>query len=114
MWNITSALPAICASPGTSRLPSPFLAKSSINIRRMNPPGVRCSLPAQYQPGIDRAELFRRHSEWASRFPVPAKPPKSKRSKGALRIGFLSPDLGNHPVGIFLAPLLERLRGRKI
>jgi predicted O-linked N-acetylglucosamine transferase (SPINDLY family) len=68
---------------------------------------------SQYQPGIDRAELFRRHSEWASRFPVPAKPPKSKQSKGALRIGFLSPDLGNHPVGIFLAPLLERLRGRK-
>jgi protein O-GlcNAc transferase len=26
-----------------------------------------------------------------------------------LRIGFVSPDLGNHPVGIFLAPLLERL-----
>jgi predicted O-linked N-acetylglucosamine transferase (SPINDLY family) len=69
---------------------------------------------SQYQPGINRAELFRRHSGWASRFPAPAAPAKRKRTKAAaLRVGFLSPDLGNHPVGIFLAPLLERLAKRK-
>lgn len=68
---------------------------------------------SQYQPGIDRAELLRRHSAWASRFPAPVSPAKRSRKRGALRVGFLSPDLGNHPVGIFLAPLLERLRGRE-
>lgn len=68
---------------------------------------------SQYQPGIDRAELHRRHAAWASRFPAAASPETRSRRNGALRVGFLSPDLGNHPVGIFLAPLLERLRGRE-
>jgi protein O-GlcNAc transferase len=68
---------------------------------------------SQYQPGIDCDELLRRHSAWASRFPVPVEAAKRKRAKGALRVGFLSPDLGNHPVGIFVAPLLERLREKK-
>ena len=34
----------------------------------------------------------------------------SPESPETIRIGFVSPDLGNHPVGIFLAPLLERLK----
>lgn len=69
---------------------------------------------SQYQPGIDRAELLRRHSAWAARFPAPSASAKRKRTKAAaLRVGFLSPDLGNHPVGIFAAPLLERLKNYK-
>lgn len=63
---------------------------------------------SQYEPGITRKELRRRHGRWGARFPAPeSAPPASGRPP--LRIGFLSPDLGNHPVGILVAPLLERL-----
>lgn len=69
---------------------------------------------SQYEPGINLPELERRHEAWAARIPKPdisgdsgisiAEPP--------FRVGFLSPDFGNHPVGIFAAPLLERLQKR--
>lgn len=63
---------------------------------------------SQYEPGITRKELRKRHGRWGERFPArESRPPRS--GKASLRIGFLSPDLGNHPVGILLAPLLERL-----
>jgi protein O-GlcNAc transferase len=68
---------------------------------------------SQYQAGINRAELHRRHTRWAARFPEPAPAPRAGSADAPLRVGFLSPDLGNHPVGIFLAPLLERLRDRE-
>ena len=70
----------------------------------------------QYDPAIDDEALFAEHRNWAERFCVPTNsspsslPPRVTREPGKpLRIGFVSPDLGNHPVGIFLAPLLERL-----
>ena len=71
---------------------------------------------SQYQPGIDLPELHRRHTAWASRFPAPISlheigaSDDTEGGNRSIRIGFLSPDLGNHPVGIFMAPLLERLR----
>lgn len=68
---------------------------------------------SQYQSGVGRSELLRRHARWASRFEVPEPVPARADDGTPLRVGFLSPDLGNHPVGIFIAPLLERLRSRK-
>lgn len=66
----------------------------------------------QYETGITLAELSRRHRAWASTLPAPDPQPKKKKAdkKKEFRVGFLSPDLGNHPVGIFIAPLLERLK----
>lgn len=69
---------------------------------------------SQYEPGISLPELERRHRIWASTLPppVPAEGGEFSLSLSSppFRIGFLSPDLGNHPVGIFVAPLLERLK----
>jgi protein O-GlcNAc transferase len=70
----------------------------------------------QYDPAIDDDALFAEHRNWAARFCPPTTesrqihPRSISRGPGEpLRIGFVSPDLGNHPVGIFLAPLLERI-----
>ena len=70
----------------------------------------------QYDPMIDDEALLAEHRNWAARFCVPtsesqlAQPRSVSRGSGEpLRIGFVSPDLGNHPVGIFLTPLLERI-----
>jgi len=70
----------------------------------------------QYDPAIDDDALFAEHRKWATRFGIPAsdslfRQPRSivRESCEPLRIGFVSPDLGNHPVGIFLTPLLERI-----
>ena len=72
---------------------------------------------SQYVPGINLPDLSRRHQEWWNRFssgPEPIAPPElARKAAPPYRVGFLSPDLGNHPVGIFLAPLLERLRKNK-
>jgi protein O-GlcNAc transferase len=70
---------------------------------------------SQYEEGLSREELARRHFAWGalkSRVePLPAAvhPQEEARAKGPITVGFLSADLGNHPVGIFIAPLLERL-----
>lgn len=65
----------------------------------------------QYDPLISDEALFAEHRHWAARFGGQASKllPISRAATEPLRIGFVSPDLGNHPVGIFLAPLLERL-----
>lgn len=70
----------------------------------------------QYDPAIDDEALFAEHRNWAARFCVPTSasllpqpPPISRGPNEPLRLGFVSPDLGNHPVGIFLAPLFERI-----
>jgi len=86
-------------------------------------------LASQYEAGISMAELNLRHRFWAARLaalPLDKSggdgtltttdfaPDKSTDSAslthGCLTLGFVSPDFGNHPVGIFIAPLLERLR----
>ena len=66
----------------------------------------------QYDPSIDDEALFAEHSKWADRFqptPVADAQTITRSPNEPLRIGFVSPDLGNHPVGIFLSPLFERL-----
>jgi protein O-GlcNAc transferase len=63
-----------------------------------------------YLPELSPAELFRAHVDWAqrhasrvSRLPV-ARP--GRPAGGRLRLGYLSPDLREHSVAYFLAPVL--------
>jgi predicted O-linked N-acetylglucosamine transferase (SPINDLY family) len=69
----------------------------------------------QYCPGITPAALAEAHAEFDRRHAEPlraAAPPhdKTPAADGRLRLGFVSPDLGRHPVGFFLVRVLENLR----
>lgn len=58
-----------------------------------------------YSAASSPADIRRAHDEWASRFP-PAQPRPAQARTGRLRIGYLSPDLGRHPVGYLMEPVL--------
>jgi predicted O-linked N-acetylglucosamine transferase (SPINDLY family) len=69
---------------------------------------------SQYQSGVTLAGLARAHAEWderhAARFRGYWKPFELDRDPDRpLRLGFVSPDLGRHPVGFFLARVFENL-----
>lgn len=55
-------------------------------------------------------ELFARHAAFGQRLEasVPARFAFAAPAKRRLRIGYVSPDLSYHPVGLFLLPVLER------
>lgn len=69
----------------------------------------------QYMPGVTPDALLQTHRQWAERN-LPASPqPKRKRVvKRPVTIGFISPDLGVHPVGILSVRLFENLDPAKI
>ncbi|BAL26796.1 tetratricopeptide repeat protein [Azoarcus sp. KH32C] len=58
-----------------------------------------------YLPEISTADIRRAHEEWGARFPAAGARPAVVRS-GRLRVGYLSPDLGRHPVGCLIEPVL--------
>jgi predicted O-linked N-acetylglucosamine transferase (SPINDLY family) len=68
----------------------------------------------QYNPGVTLAGLAQTHAEWERRHAAPlrglwrpfANQPDPDRP---LRLGFVSGDFGQHPVGIFLVRVLESL-----
>lgn len=66
----------------------------------------------QYVPGLNEAQLRRAHAAWAEKVhelcaaPPPARPRDAAR---ALRVGFVSPDLGRHPCGYLSVRLFEHL-----
>lgn len=66
----------------------------------------------QYRPGITAERLFEAHRAWAEAA-APAERPLAyavdRDPARRLRLGFVSPDLKRHPVGYFLAPVLEHL-----
>jgi predicted O-linked N-acetylglucosamine transferase (SPINDLY family) len=71
----------------------------------------------QYRPDVTLARLARSHAEWDLRYGVPlaASLPRHENTPALarpLRLGFVSPDFGAHPVGYFLAGLLENLDQR--
>ncbi|MCB2109099.1 MAG: tetratricopeptide repeat protein [Rhodobacteraceae bacterium] len=74
----------------------------------------------QYLPGIDRQSLADAHGAWAARFaPMPsaARDTTDKFTRDPakrLKIGFVSPDFGNHPVGYFTDALFANLDHDKI
>ena len=74
-------------------------------------------MAAQYQPGIDAKKLFELHRTWdagiGQRIGVTdgyrSRRPEPERR---LRVGLVSPDLGDHPVGYFTIRALENLDSR--
>ena len=73
----------------------------------------------QYKVGVTLKKLNDVHAEWDKRHGVPLQTewrdhdniPDPDRT---LRIGFVSPNLGRHPVGYFVVKLLEHRQARKI
>ena len=58
-----------------------------------------------YSTQFDSEAIYQAHRRWAQQFeqPVPAKP---AAVKGVIKIGYLSPDFTEHPVGKLMEPLL--------
>ncbi len=74
-------------------------------------------LAAHYHPDVTLEDLDRLHRAWDAAVAGPVRRlPEARRAHAvepdpdrSLRVGFVSPDLGVHPVGIFLVGLLEHL-----
>jgi len=71
----------------------------------------------QFRPGVTPAGLAAAHAEWDERHAAPLKPawrpPANDRDpERPLRLGFVSPDFGQHPVGWFLVRVIEELRSQ--
>jgi protein O-GlcNAc transferase len=68
----------------------------------------------QYRPGVTLSELAEAHAAYARQHAEPLrttwKPHANERDPlRRLRLGFLSPDFGRHPVGFFLIQAVENL-----
>ncbi len=67
----------------------------------------------QYKPGVTLAGLGASHREWdqvAGVTPTPAARSAAREADRPLRVGFVSPDLGCHPVGYFTVRMFEALK----
>lgn len=66
-------------------------------------------LALHYHPDWTPAQIFEQHRRWGQQVEssVEAFLPLRSSSTGRLRMGYLSPDLRNHSVSYFLAPLLR-------
>ncbi len=72
-------------------------------------------LTLQYADAAAPADVFAEHVAWGDRqVPPPARPARpTRRDHGKLRVGYVSGDFCDHPVGTFVLPLLQRHdRGR--
>lgn len=74
-------------------------------------------LAEHYDPAVSLERLATLHAEWNERHAAPhavnQQPHETDRDPDRpLRIGFLSPDLYEHPVGIFLVGVLESIGDR--
>jgi predicted O-linked N-acetylglucosamine transferase (SPINDLY family) len=75
-------------------------------------------LNEQYAPGVTRAGLAQAHAEWEARHGLPLRTTwrpfaQTREPDRPLRVGFVAGDFFYHPVGLFLAPILERLDRQK-
>lgn len=71
-------------------------------------------LNEQYSPGVTLAGIAGVHAEWERRHAAPLRSTwgpftQTRDPDRPLRLGFVSGDFYYHPVGVFLAPVLERL-----
>ncbi len=63
----------------------------------------------QYDPDLSAADVLAAHRAYGARFARPGPIPKRNRDPDRrLKVGFVSSDLGAHPVGYFLAPVWGR------
>ena len=67
----------------------------------------------QYVPGVSESALAETHGLWAERYTVgiaaKVSHANTRKIDRPLRVGFVSPDLGIHPVGVLSVPLFENL-----
>lgn len=66
----------------------------------------------QNAAGITPEVLLAEHRAWAATFAeplAPSPPPVRRPAANRLRLGFVSPDFGLHPIGFMVLPLLEHL-----
>jgi predicted O-linked N-acetylglucosamine transferase (SPINDLY family) len=73
-------------------------------------PAVRSNLlyGLQLLPHVDPQTMFEEHLQYGRAFAPPTATHQNDRNPGRrLRIGFVSGDLHNHPVGRFMLPILE-------
>jgi predicted O-linked N-acetylglucosamine transferase (SPINDLY family) len=76
-------------------------------------------LALQYMDSISPAELFAEHRRFAEYCEAPLKPhwrkhDNSRDPRRRLRIGYVSPDLRDHPVAHFIEPVLANHDRRKV
>lgn len=68
-------------------------------------------LALNYLPDIKSEDLFKEHLAWAqahaSPIPRATLPPVAPDPQRRLRVGYVSPDLRNHPVAFFVEPMLK-------
>ena len=70
----------------------------------------------QYDPQVTAGQLFQAHREVARRFGQPSDTPHRNHADPdrQIRVGYVSPNLGQHPVGFFLKPLLPAHDRRQV
>ena len=84
-------------------------------------PGSNLLFALHFHPAVSNEQLRAEHFEWAKHHaeplttaaaaaPAPAAHPPP-RSRDRLRVGFVSPDLRDHPIGRFMLPLLAHHDG---
>jgi protein O-GlcNAc transferase len=78
--------------------PAPFIASNYV-------------YSLHFHPDYDAKRLYEAHTQWNKRYAQPLAPvrpeyPNDRAGGRRLRIGYVSPDLREHPVGRFLLPLL--------
>ncbi len=87
----------------------------------LRPDHVSCHsnllLNEHYAPEVTRAGLAQAHAEWEQWHALPLRSTwrpfsLTRDPDRPLRVGFVSGDFFYHPVGVFLAPILERLNRR--
>jgi predicted O-linked N-acetylglucosamine transferase (SPINDLY family) len=71
-------------------------------------------LTTQYAPDVSLESLAQSHADWDQQHGQPLRSTwrgfaNSRQPQRQLRLGFVSGDFSCHPVGFFLAPVLERL-----
>jgi protein O-GlcNAc transferase len=79
-------------------------------------PGSNLLSAMQYIPGITESALAEAHRSWHDIHTarITPLPPRAALPRRPLTVGFVSPDLGLHPVGIFTVRLFEHLDPARI
>ncbi|MCA9194742.1 MAG: tetratricopeptide repeat protein [Planctomycetales bacterium] len=72
----------------------------------------------QYDPNVSVEQIFGEHRKWDERYASRLKPTeqiarRNKTASGPIRLGFVSADLGRHPVGYFCVNLFEQIDREK-
>lgn len=106
-----NALGVILSDQGRSQDAVSAFASAMASDRAYIPAASNWLSAQQYVDGITPDELKHTHMTWATRFGVATAPPPPPPTTQPppLTIGFVSPDLGVHPVGLLSVRLFENL-----